>query len=1085
MLLTRQLDLGYNREEPRDRRGRWISGAELHDALGTPELSDRERQALWYYTGDWSASLNAELDAGHEIWQARDIDAAIGRARTLDRPAVVYHGGLLRGLGPGQSVTPKRYISTSASDKYAASGIFGSGLTRITVPPGVPMLSVRNTGVNHGEDEILLPRGTTFRGTGPGEAEVVPPPTELGWRFDPDEPRDRRGRWTRTGAGYTVPDHSRLLQLKKPAGNRWPYYRDPAEHPFFAAHPVSSKNIVAAFDQASPEEIEQGMRWYADAHTLAKAIAHGDATRGAGLLAAYSPQSPWPVNMFNAARAIELGHALGPGEGMITHAMQKHAQLAMDGKSTDENFGKGAPKIRAFARLIEHGGDHPEDTAGEVVLDRHAMSVAMGVRLTKEEADDAPIDKERFYQHVADEYRKAALEISRRGTPVAPHQVQAITWLRQQRKNAAEDLAGGVGHGGKGAGKGRQVMITRAWDNWKRIATAEHYPLQAGTTTLANLISSQLDLSWRDAWMHERRDRRGRWTRGGTADAIADANIGDAILREWRISDGYPQVRRNLNEASAHWEAGERDQALEKIKIASLWYDNEGNTGAAGRLRALADRIASVPGKISGGDARPADPEAARQVKARIAEEIHRADSEDQMTIYSFLQMARRVMDTAEEGTNWPVVAANFVMKAADQAKQMRNEDRYRSLKDLAHDVLMLPSGTVAADTPQARATQFMRDAEVQIPRLLGGGHLAWDRKPVTLYPSEDDPYILASIDWNGHVAMQREYAAGLADTLNSPDKQIANPDWFSVPLHELIHADIPENVRSRPAEGDDVAYQSREYADIEEGFTELASIQHAPEFFDAMGIGKRETMTTAPGAPDNPAFGRAVKGFTAELQKTWAKLSGDPRAPQQQAAQHLGRRIEDLKYQTASIHDYELLKTLTEIQHLGDQDLSQWAIRMLSQADSIKAIPMTRHATMREYAQAIQDPQRIKSGNAWGHYTDQAMWAEQWVEMIAKGEGYRSRNPKPGTRQWARQVELADEINREGTARKPDVMARQLYNILMKDAPTRDDPKVRDAIMRVARGTILRAWAYGVNPVADIMKEARVQVASTIQEAA
>jgi hypothetical protein len=318
--------------------------------------------------------------------------------------------------------------------------------------------------------------------------------TELGWRFDPDEPRDAHGRWTHGGTGYTVPDTGRL-SIPRPAHPSKPYYGHPRDHPFFAAHPVSSKNIVDAYDKASPEEKAQGMRWYADAHTLAKAIGGGDVTKGAGLLASYSPQSAWPVNMFNAARAMELGRAIGPGEGMITGSMQHHAEKAMNGLGTDENFGKGAPKIRAFARLIEHGGDEPGDTEGQVVLDRHAMSVAMGVRLAKTESDKAPIDKERYYQHVADQYRIAALEISRRGTPVTPHQVQAITWLRQQRANAVEDKAGGVGHGGKGAGKGRQVMISRAWQNWQKLEQEAHYPVVSGTTELAATIAAQLDMT--------------------------------------------------------------------------------------------------------------------------------------------------------------------------------------------------------------------------------------------------------------------------------------------------------------------------------------------------------------------------------------------------------------------------------------------------------------------------------------------------------------------------------------------------------------------------------------------------------------
>jgi hypothetical protein len=416
---------------------------------------------------------------------------------------------------------------------------------------------------------------------------------ELGWRFDPGELRDPHGRWTHSGQGYQVPDTNRL-SIPRPAHPTKPYYGHPREHPFFAAHPVSAANIVAAFDQASPEETAQGMRWYADAHNLAKAIGGGDVTKGAGLLAAYSPQSPWPVNMFNASRAVELGHAIGPGEGMITGSMQHHAAGAMSGLGTEENFGKGAPKIHAFAKLIENGGDAPGDTEGQVVLDRHAMSVAMGVRLPKKEADAAPIDKARYYQHVADQYRIAAAQITARGTPIAPHQLQAITWLRQQRANAAEDRAGGVGHGGKGAGKGRQVMIQRAWDKWQADVAAEGYPVVPGTTSLAGLITDQLDLAgnWRDAWMHERRAPDGRWVRG----AGGEATIGfDPVHQNSGWDSDVTADIEYMSDATKRAATEEIDRALNRhrklipgivehqaVTFTNLIPDSQGDPGVQG-----------------------------------------------------------------------------------------------------------------------------------------------------------------------------------------------------------------------------------------------------------------------------------------------------------------------------------------------------------------------------------------------------------------------------------------------------------------------------------------------------------------------
>lgn len=307
---------------------------------------------------------------------------------------------------------------------------------------------------------------------------------ELGWRFNPAEARDEHGRWTRDGVGYQIPDPARLRSSRSP-------YTNPADHPWFKAHPVSSKNIVTTYDRSTAGEKAQGMRWYADAHEVAGDIAHGDSSKGGAMLATYSPQTSWPVNMYNAARCLAEDRALGPGDGMITGAMQRTAQKVLDGQPIDAAL--KAPKTNAFAHLIANGGDAPDEKYGHVVIDRHAMSVAAGHRMTKDDLNGAPIGDTRYYELVADEYRKAAAEVNARGgEQVSPHQMQAITWLHQQAANTAQDEAGAAGHGGKGAGKGRQTMIRNAWDKWGTYASSHGIETEAGTTALVNLIVEQL-----------------------------------------------------------------------------------------------------------------------------------------------------------------------------------------------------------------------------------------------------------------------------------------------------------------------------------------------------------------------------------------------------------------------------------------------------------------------------------------------------------------------------------------------------------------------------------------------------------------
>lgn len=243
--------------------------------------------------------------------------------------------------------------------------------------------------------------------------------------------------------------------------------RPGGDHPFFHANPIHVDHIIAAYHDLTDDEKALGDRWYADAHHVAKAIGGGDAAKGAGLLSAYSPRTAWPVNLFNASRAAQ-GDPPGPGTGAMG-SQQKNAMRILAGKHYNEVLTE--PKTNAFAHLIFYGGDTDEDKARgthKVVIDRHAMSVAMGRRLGDD--DDPPLGQKQHYEHVTQAYRDAAKVLSKHyGRHIAPHQVQAGTWLGQIRKNNAEDaeLTGRK----SAAAKGRATRTENARERWHR-----HHP---------------------------------------------------------------------------------------------------------------------------------------------------------------------------------------------------------------------------------------------------------------------------------------------------------------------------------------------------------------------------------------------------------------------------------------------------------------------------------------------------------------------------------------------------------------------------------------------------------------------------------
>lgn len=440
---------------------------------------------------------------------------------------------------------------------------------------------------------------------------------ELGWRFNPAEARDAHGEWVKGGVPYKAPDHTRLIN---PRGK----IKDPADHPFFKAHPVSAANVTAAYDAATPSERAQGMRWYADAHDIAESIGHGDTPKAAALLATYSPQTSWPTNMFNASRVMKEGRALGPGDGMITGAMQRTAQKVLDGQGIDQAL--PSSKTNAFAHLIADGGDSPDDELGQVVIDRHAMSVAAGHRMSKADLEDAPVGQDRFYQHIADAYRDAAVAINARGgEQVAPHQLQAITWLHQQAANEAEDAAG-HGTGGTGASKGRAVSGQKQWARWNAYAGQQHIPVVSGTTALSGSVLDQLlemagninltscvytgmttitgQATELAAWEHELRDVHGRWTKSITGQVSSASPYYNDVPETRGISRtkstygdaGTGREREDAERLAAYGQGAETERVASPITAAEA----RGNSRpvAAREFQRLArigrDRLAEI-----------------------------------------------------------------------------------------------------------------------------------------------------------------------------------------------------------------------------------------------------------------------------------------------------------------------------------------------------------------------------------------------------------------------------------------------------------------------------------------------------------
>jgi hypothetical protein len=225
------------------------------------------------------------------------------------------------------------------------------------------------------------------------------------------------------------------------------------------------------WERATRDEIERGTRWYRDAQRLALAIADGDAHLGAGMLALYSPQQGWTVNVLTAARVLSEGRGLGgPGSGIFASTSQKSAATRLLNGEPYEEVLTG-PKVRSFAHLIEFGGDHDPDQPG-AAIDRHALSVAHGDALHSVHYESAPLSGFRrrdgsvscqHYDSVVNLYRQAAELITHdTSARVAAHQVQAVTWLVRQRLNQQAEQQRGLTRLDRGRRSAR-ANVEQAW----------------------------------------------------------------------------------------------------------------------------------------------------------------------------------------------------------------------------------------------------------------------------------------------------------------------------------------------------------------------------------------------------------------------------------------------------------------------------------------------------------------------------------------------------------------------------------------------------------------------------------------------
>lgn len=194
-----------------------------------------------------------------------------------------------------------------------------------------------------------------------------------------------------------------------------------------------TRNITKVFRSATAEEIQAGADWYADAYTIAEALATRydvPVSTAAGVIAALSPLNSWGANINLATRFIAAG---GLDAGYLKANLAK-ARAILAGADVLTTL-SGLKVQNFYLGIITRGAEG-------VCVDRHAYCLAMNDRSV---SNSVPKLSPKRYAEIADAYVRAARILSREyDMRITPAQVQSVTWTLWRRMWWSEGAFDGI-----------------------------------------------------------------------------------------------------------------------------------------------------------------------------------------------------------------------------------------------------------------------------------------------------------------------------------------------------------------------------------------------------------------------------------------------------------------------------------------------------------------------------------------------------------------------------------------------------------------------------------------------------------------
>lgn len=191
------------------------------------------------------------------------------------------------------------------------------------------------------------------------------------------------------------------------------------------------KNILAVYDMATPEEIREGIVWYASALAECKRISIDYSVplnTVDGVVAALSPNNKWNRNIVNARDMVE---AYVNGDGIesfkvstYTKMKEKAWSILEYGTASDVEIIeilKGQKIISFFGNIMGYDG---------CTIDGHARNIAYNERIGL--TGSLYIGKKE-YKSLQEMYVEAASQRTTNGRPLKAFEMQAVTWVVWRR----------------------------------------------------------------------------------------------------------------------------------------------------------------------------------------------------------------------------------------------------------------------------------------------------------------------------------------------------------------------------------------------------------------------------------------------------------------------------------------------------------------------------------------------------------------------------------------------------------------------------------------------------------------------------